>query len=260
MGEGNGSAKVNGAGLLKERVGLVTGAARGIGRAIALELARRGASIGINYRTSRTEAESLAAEISGLGARFMLLPGNVADKDEARRIVTLLVEAWGRIDVLVNNAGVTRDKSLRRMADDDWSDVISVNLNGTFFCTSAVLPYMIEQRFGRIINIASYSGQGGNFGQAGYAASKGGIVAFTRAVALEMARYNVTANTIAPGFTSTEMVAAIPQEIQEQIKRKIPMGRFAKPEEIARAAGFLASEADYMTGQQLSINGGIFMQ
>jgi acetoacetyl-CoA reductase/3-oxoacyl-[acyl-carrier protein] reductase len=165
--------------------------------------------------------------------------------------VEALVDAWGRIDFLVNSAGVMRDKSIRKKADD-WADVINVNLNSTFYCTSAALPHMVKQKFGRIINIASYSGRGGNFGQAGYAANKGGIVAFTRAVALEMARYNITASVIAPGFTSAEMATAIPPEIQDEIKTEIPLGRFGKPEEIARAVTLLATEPDYSgAGPQL---------
>lgn len=253
MSEANGY----GFGTLKGRVALVTGAARGIGRAIALELAHRGAAVAANYRSSRREAESLSAEVKEMGVPGMLVPGDVADKEDARRVVAEVVARWGRLDILVNNAGVTRDRSLRKMADDDWADVINVNLNGTYYCTSASLPHMMEQMFGRIINIVSYFGQTGNFGPPGLAASKGGIIAFTKAVALEMARYNITANAIAPGFTSTEMVSAIPQEIQDQIKTRIPMGRFGRPDEIAHAAGFLAAEADYMTGQQLSINGGV---
>jgi NAD(P)-dependent dehydrogenase (short-subunit alcohol dehydrogenase family) len=237
----------------------VTGAARGIGRAIALELANRGAAVAVNYRASKSHAETLADEIRQVGCECLIVPGDVAVKEDARRIVKTVLDAWKRLDILVNNAGITRDKSLRKMADDEWADVINVNLNGTYYCTSAALPAMIQQKFGRIINITSLVGQAGAFGQANYAASKGGITAFTKTVALEMARYNITANAIAPGYTCTEMLQGVPDEILEGIKSKIPLGRLARPDEIAKAAAFLATEADYITGQQLSVNGGIFM-
>jgi acetoacetyl-CoA reductase len=178
---------------------------------------------------------------------------------EARKVVESVLAEWKRIDILVNNAGITQDKSLRKMSDEDWTHVISVNLNGTYYCTSAVLPAMIEQNYGRIINISSVIGQVGGFGQANYAASKGGIIAFTKTVALEMAKFNITANCIAPGFTGTEMVTAIPEEVLTKICAKIPLRRLAKPEEIAKAAAFLAVDGDYITGQELNINGGIAM-
>ncbi len=250
---GNGSVRLEG------RVALVTGAARGIGRAVALALACRGASVAVNYRTSREQAESLAAEIQGLGVDCLLVQGDVSKKEQARDVVARIADAWNRIDILVNNAGITRDKSLRKMEDDDWADVIDVNLNGTYYCTSAVLPLMMAQKYGRIINISSHVGQTGHFGQANYAASEGGIIAFTKSVALEMARHNITANTVAPGFTCTEMLTRIPPAILEQIKAKIPLGRFATPEDIARAVLFLATGADYITGQQLNVNGGLYM-
>jgi acetoacetyl-CoA reductase/3-oxoacyl-[acyl-carrier protein] reductase len=187
------------------------------------------------------------------------IQGDVSKKGEAQRIVKEVLDKWQRLDILVNNAGITRDRSMRKMTDDDWAEVINVNLNGTFYCTSAALPAMINQRFGRIINISSVVGQMGAFGQANYSASKGGIIAFTKTLALEMAKFNITANAIAPGFTSTEMVDAIPEEIAAQIKAKIPLGRFASVEEIAKAAGFLATDADYITGQELNVNGGYHM-
>jgi acetoacetyl-CoA reductase len=244
---------------LHGNVALVTGAARGIGRAIALELARRGASIAINYNSSTSGAESLAAEIRALGAPCVTVQGNVSHNDEARRVVKVVLDTWQRLDILVNNAGITRDKSLRRMSDEDWAEVINVNLNGTYYCTSAALPAMIAQKHGHIINIASVIGQMGAFGQANYSASKGGIIAFTKTLALEMAKFNITANCIAPGFTSTEMVNAIPKEVMDQILTKIPLGRLGLPEEVAKAVAFLALDADYMTGQELNINGGIHM-
>ncbi len=244
---------------LTGRVALITGAGRGIGRAIALELARRGANIALNFRSDAVNAESAAAEIRELGIDCMIIQGDVAEKGEAARIVKEVLDKWQRLDILVNNAGITRDRSMRKMTDDDWAAVINVNLNGTFYCTSAAVPAMINQRFGRIINIGSVVGQMGAFGQANYSASKGGIIAFTKTLALEMAKFNITANVIAPGFTSTEMVDAIPEEIAAQIKAKIPLGRFASPEEIAKAASFLAADGDYITGQELNVNGGYHM-
>ena len=244
---------------LAGKVALVTGASRGIGRAIALELARRGANVALNFRSDTKQAETAAEEIRQVGVECLLVQGDVAKKGEAGRIVKEVLDQWQRLDILVNNAGITRDRSMRKMTDDDWAAVINVNLNGTFYCTSAAVPAMINQRFGRIINISSVVGQMGAFGQANYSASKGGIIAFTKTLALEMAKFNVTANAIAPGFTSTEMVDAIPEEIAAQIRAKIPLGRFATAEEIAKAAAFLAADGDYITGQELNVNGGYHM-
>lgn len=244
---------------LQGRVALVTGAGRGIGRAIALEMADRGAAVAINFRSSKSGAEVLKAEIDEIGVPCLLVQGDVANRDDAHGVIKAVTDAWERLDVLVNNAGITRDKSFRKMCDDEWFEVINVNLHGTYYCTSAALPFMMKQKFGRIINITSITGQAGAFGQANYAASKGGIVAFTKTLALEMARYNITANAIAPGYTCTEMLQAIPAEVLEQIRLKIPLGRFGRPDEIAKAAGFLAADADYITGQQISINGGLLM-
>ena len=244
---------------LSGRVALVTGSSRGIGRAIALELARRGANIALNFRSDVKQADIAADEIREIGVECLLVQGDVAQKGEAARIVKEVLQKWQRLDILVNNAGITRDRSMRKMTDDDWVSVINTNLNGTFYCTSAAVPAMVNQRFGRIINISSVVGQMGAFGQANYSASKGGIIAFTKTLALEMAKFNITANAIAPGFTSTEMVDAIPEEIAAQIKAKIPLGRFATAEEIAKAAAFLAADGDYITGQELNVNGGYHM-
>jgi len=251
--EGNGSSS------LKGKVALVTGASRGIGRAIAIEFARRGAAVAINFRSGAEHAEAVAKEIQEMGGECMLIKGDVSKKEQAHRIVEQVLEKWKRLDILVNNAGITRDKTLRKMTEDDWAEVFSVNLNGTFYCTSAAVPAMMNQKFGRIINISSVVGQSGSFGQANYSASKGGIIAFTKTLALELARHNITANAIAPGYTSTEMVAAIPEEVAAKIKAKIPLGRFAEPEEVAKAAVFLAADGDYITGQELNVNGGVYM-
>ncbi len=244
---------------LTGRVALVTGAARGIGRAIALEMARRGASVALNFRADTGAAESVAQEIRKLGVDCMLVQGDVSKSDDAQRVVGSVLEKWQRIDVLVNNAGITKDRSLQKMTDEDWEQVIAVNLNGTFNTTSAALPAMINQRYGRIINIGSVVSQTGAFGQANYSASKGGITAFTKTIALESAKYNITANTIAPGYTATDMVQEIPEKVATQIRSQIPLGRFATPKEVAKAAGFLAADADYITGQELNVNGGCHM-
>jgi acetoacetyl-CoA reductase len=251
--EGNGSSS------LKGKVALVTGASRGIGRAIAIEFARRGAAVAINFRSGAEHAEAVGKEIQELGGECMLIKGDVSKKEQAHRIVEQVLDRWKRLDILVNNAGITRDRTLRKMTEDDWAEVISVNLNGTFYCTSAAVPAMMNQKYGRIINISSVVGQSGSFGQANYSASKGGIIAFTKTLALELARHNITANAIAPGYTSTEMVAAIPEEVAAKIKAKIPLGRFAEPEEVAKAAVFLAADGDYITGQELNVNGGVYM-
>jgi len=255
MSEGNG----NGSGSLSGRVALVTGAARGIGRAVALELAHRGAAVALHYRTSQEHAERLAEEIRTIGPDCMLVPGDVAVKEGARLVVQTVLDAWKRLDILVNNAGITRDKSLRKTADDEWADVIHVNLNSTYCCTSAALPAMMERMFGRIINITSYLGQAGSLVPTNAAGGKGGISAFTKSVALEMAKYNITVNTVAPGFTRTEMLAQVPENILEQIRVKIPLQRFAHPADVAKAAVFLAADGDYITGQQLHVNGGLYL-
>jgi 3-oxoacyl-(acyl-carrier-protein) reductase len=246
----------NGFHSLKGKVALVTGASRGIGKAIALELAQRGANVAIDYRVDVTHAQQVADEIRALGVECLVVQGDIGHKEDAHRIVKEVLDKWQRLDILVNNAGITRDHSIRKMTDEEWAEVINVNLSGTFYCTREAVPAMINQRFGRIINISSMTGQSGNPGQTNYAASKGGMIAFTKALALEVAKYNITANTIAPGWTATEMSESIPEEIMAQAKARIPLGRFATPEEVAKAAGFLATDGDYITGEELNVNGG----
>ncbi len=244
---------------LKGQVALVTGASRGIGRAIALELACRGAAVAINYRARQTEAEAVARRILDMGRPCILAQGDVAVSAEARGVVGRVLDEWGRLDILVNNAGITRDRSARKLAGEEWVDVINVNLNGTFYCTSAAIDRMIDQKHGHIINISSIDGQMAASGQANHSAGKGGVVAFTKTLALELAKYGITANAVAPGYTATEMFDAIPENLKDQIKAKIPAGRFCKPEEIACAVAFLATEGDYITGQQIGVNGGLYM-
>ena len=244
---------------LEGRRALISGAARGIGRAIAIALAAEGADIAINYQSSEADARSLADELAKAGRRTLLFKGDVGERSTWNSMIEKIKQSWGGLDILVNNAGITRDKTLRKMTDEDWLAVLHTNLNACYFGVSAVAPMMIEQKFGRIINISSFVGQAGNFGQANYAASKGGIIAFTKTAALELAKYNVTCNALAPGFTETGMLAKVPEPVQATILARIPMGRFGKPEEIAKAVLFLAAHGDYVTGQQINVNGGVYM-
>ncbi|WP_372982805.1 3-oxoacyl-[acyl-carrier-protein] reductase [Marinobacter sediminum] len=244
---------------LKGKVAIVTGASRGIGRHIALQLAQRGADVAINYRSRQPEADEVVKEIEALGVRALAFQADLSKMPEARSLIRQVHEKWGRIDILVNNAGITKDKSMKKLTDEDWNDVLDTNLGSVYATCSEVLKIMMDQEYGRIINITSFVGQAGNFGQANYAASKGGIIAFTKTLALEMAKYNITVNAIAPGFTETEMLAQVPENIRQHIIARVPMGRFGKPEEIARAVVFLAAEGDYITGQQINVNGGVYM-
>jgi 3-oxoacyl-(acyl-carrier-protein) reductase len=244
---------------LEGRRALVTGAARGIGRAIALALAAEGADIAINYQSSEADARSLADELAKMGRKTLLFKGDVGERSTWNSMIEKIKQSWGGLDILVNNAGITRDKTLRKMTDEDWLAVLNTNLNACYFGVSAATPMMIEQKFGRIINISSFVGQAGNFGQANYAASKGGIIAFTKTAALELAKHNVTCNALAPGFTETGMLAKVPEPVRASILARIPMGRFGKPEEIAKAVLFLAAHGDYITGQQINVNGGVYM-
>jgi NAD(P)-dependent dehydrogenase (short-subunit alcohol dehydrogenase family) len=244
---------------LEGRCALVTGASRGIGRAVALALASEGADVAINYQSSENAAETLAAELKEMGRKTLSFKGDVGERATWTSMLERITRNWGRLDILVNNAGITRDKTLRKMTDDDWLAVLHTNLNACYFGVSAVMPIMTAQKYGRIVNISSFVGQAGNFGQANYAASKGGIIAFTKTAALELAKYNVTCNALAPGFTETGMLAQVPAEVQASILARIPMGRFASPQEIAKAVLFLAADGDYITGQQINVNGGVYM-
>jgi acetoacetyl-CoA reductase/3-oxoacyl-[acyl-carrier protein] reductase len=246
-------------GRLEGTTALVTGASRGIGRAIALELAREGAAVALNYQSSDAKAKEVLDEVAKCNVPCLLAKANLADPKEARAMVKRVADEFKHLDVLVNNAGITRDKLLTRMTDEEWLEVIQTNLNGMFFCTSAAIPIMTEQSYGRIINISSMNGQTGAVGQANYSASKGGIIAFTKTAALELAKSNITVNVIAPGFTETDMFAKVPANLQAQIRGRIPLNRFAQPEEIAKAVVFLVADGDYITGQQININGGAYV-
>jgi acetoacetyl-CoA reductase len=237
---------------------LVTGGSRGIGRAIALELGRCGASVAVGFVSNKDAAEQVAAEIATLGATAFAFGCDVQDAAAIETAVANVVERFGKIDALVNNAGITRDRSLAKMSFEEWNAVIQTNLTSVFQMTSQVLPHMVAAGYGRIVNISSVIGLHGNFGQANYAAAKAGIVGFTKAAALELARKGVTVNAIAPGFIETGMIAAMPEEVRARILTRIPMGRFGRPEEIAQAAAFLISSGDYITGQVIAIDGGMY--
>lgn len=246
-------------GRIDGQTALVTGASRGIGKAIAIELAKEGAKVAINYASSDAKAQAVVDEISNLGGTAILAKANLTDPKEARAMVEKVAEEFTHLDILVNNAGITRDGLLSKMTDEQWIQVIQTNLNGCFFCTSAAIPIMSAQSYGRIVNVSSMNGQVAAMGQANYSASKGGIIAFTRTAALELSHSGITVNVVSPGYTETDMFAAVPEQIQAQIKAKIPLGRFAHPEEIAKAVLFLVADGDYITGQQINVNGGAFM-
>jgi acetoacetyl-CoA reductase/3-oxoacyl-[acyl-carrier protein] reductase len=246
-------------GRLEGKTALVTGASRGIGRAIVVELAREGAKVALNYQSSDAAAKEVADQITKEGGTCLLVKANLADPKQARGMVKRVADQFGHLDILVNNAGITRDKQIGKMTDEDWQEVIQTNLNGCFYCTSAAIPIMTAQSYGRIVNVSSMNGQVGAFGQANYSASKGGIIAFTRTAALELARSGITVNSVSPGYTETDMFAKVPGDIQAQIKAKIPLRRFAQPEEIAKAVLFLVADGDYVTGQTIGVNGGAFM-
>ncbi|MDP9347824.1 MAG: 3-oxoacyl-ACP reductase FabG [Gemmatimonadota bacterium] len=244
---------------LEGRTALVTGASRGIGRAVALELGREGAQVVVNYLRFEEAASAVSEEIARKGGKALVIRANVGDPGEVRSMVDQVIEECGQIDILVNNAGVTRDRTLRKLTDVDWLDVININLNSVYFCTSAVVPVMTERRYGRIVNIASFVAQAGNFGQTNYAASKGGMIAFTKAAALELAKYGITVNVVAPGFIRTEMLDQMPQEVLERVRSRIPLGHLGEPADVARAVAYLCIEGDYVTGQQINVNGGLYM-
>jgi 3-oxoacyl-(acyl-carrier-protein) reductase len=244
---------------LDGQVAIITGASRGIGRAIAKELAEYGAAVAVNYFQSREQAEALVSELTSGGHRAIAIRASVGKPNDVRAMVQRMLDEFGRIDILVNNAGVNRDRSLRRMSTEEWQEVINTDLNSAFYCTSAVLPHMIEAKYGRIINMSSIIGQMGNVGQANYAAAKAGLIAFTKSAAQELARHNITVNAMCPGFVATEMVTSLTDEVKEALLGRIPLGRFGCPEEVAAFVRFLVTEGDWITGQQFNPNGGMYM-
>ncbi|MHB1399055.1 MAG: 3-oxoacyl-[acyl-carrier-protein] reductase [Trichloromonadaceae bacterium] len=245
--------------MLKDKVVIVTGASRGIGRSLALNMAAQGAKLVLSARNAEALAQ-LVTEIQATGGAAVAVAGDVSSATAANELVEAGMQAFGRIDVLVNNAGITRDALLLRMKDEDWDDVLNINLKGAFLCTRAAAKVMSKQRYGRIINISSVVGEMGNPGQANYCASKAGLLGLTKSVARELARRNVTVNAITPGFIVTDMTEALPEKAREELAAQIPLGRLGSADDIAHAVIFLASDqAGYITGQTLGVNGGMYM-
>ncbi len=244
----------------ERRVAIVTGGARGIGAAITTALARSGVHVAAGYSSNSKAAEELAGKLASEGASVSVHQGNVGVPEDCQRVVGEVLEGYGRIDYLVNNAGVTVDKTMRKMSVEDWHAVLRVNLSGAFYMTKPVLDHMLERRFGRIVNISSVIGQMGNIGQVNYAASKAGLFGLTQSLARETASKGITVNCVAPGYIETEMVAAMAPEAFEKIVAKVPVGRLGQASEIARAVQFLVDDdAGYITGSVISVNGGLDM-
>ena len=245
---------------LANKTAIVTGGSRGIGRAIAIELAARGASVLVNYNTNGVAAEEVVLKIVNAGGKAAALPGDVAKVADAQALIKAAIEKFGGLDILVNNAGITRDMLIMMMSEEAWDAVIDTNLKGSFNCAKAAVRHMMKTRSGRIINITSVSGQIGNAGQTNYSASKAGLIGFTKALAREVAGRNITVNAIAAGYVDTEIWAGVPAEMRDAFVKMIPLGRKGTPEEIAYAVAFLASEeAAYITGQVLAVDGGMAM-
>ena len=246
---------------MEGRVALVTGGGRGLGRAIAVRLAGEGAKVAISYRSNDAAAAETAELVRKAGAGCEIFKGDVASPEDVEALMKGVGEAFGSVEILVNNAGTTRDNILLRMKDAEFEEVLDTNLKGTYLCTRAVLRGMVRVRWGRIVNISSVVGLLGNAGQANYAASKAGMIGFTKSVAREVAGRGITANAVAPGYVETELTAGLPEHLKEQILGQVPVGRFGEPEEIAEVVAFLAGErAAYVTGQTIAVDGGMVMQ
>jgi 3-oxoacyl-[acyl-carrier protein] reductase len=248
----------NNSGRLSQKVAIVTGASRGIGRSVALALAAQGANVVVNYASSSAAAEEVVASITEAGGNAIALQADVSKSEQVDALINRTLEKFGRIDVLVNNAGITRDTLLLRMKPEEWQAVIDLNLTGVFLCTRAVSKTMLKQRSGRIINISSVAGQMGNPGQANYSAAKAGVLGFTKTVAKELASRGITVNAVAPGFIETDMTSDLKAD---EILKYIPLGRYGQPEEVAGMVRFLAADpaAAYITGQVFNVDGGMVM-
>ncbi len=246
--------------LLDGKIALVTGGSRGIGRAIAIALAKEGADVAVNYAGNAKAAEEVKEIIESMGRKAITIQADISDEAAAAKMVEQTIAELGGLDILVNNAGITRDNLFIRMKADEWNAVINTNLTGLFNCAQPAAKYMMKKRAGRIINISSVSGIMGNFGQTNYSAAKAGVIGFTKALARETAARGITVNAVAPGFIATDMTAAMPEKATEKVLGMIPMGKMGQPEDIANAAVFLASDqASYITGQVISVNGGMVM-
>jgi len=243
------------------RVAIVTGGGRGIGRAIAVRIAREGANVAISYRSNDAAAEETAKAVREAGTKCEVFKGNVASPGDVEALFKGVSDAFGRVDILVNNAGITRDNLMMRMKEDEFDDVLQTNLKGTYLCTRAALRPMVRARWGRIVSVSSVVGLVGNAGQANYAASKAGIIGFTKSVAREVAQRGITVNAVAPGYVETELTGTLPEDVKDRIKAQVPMGRFGEAEEVAEVVAFLAGEdAGYVTGQTIAVDGGMTMQ
>ncbi|MBB4823963.1 3-oxoacyl-[acyl-carrier protein] reductase [Sporosarcina luteola] len=242
------------------KTAIITGASRGIGREIALRLAKDGANVVVNYSGSKGKAEEVVAEIQSFGGQAFSVQANVADADSVKMMMDEAMKQYGSIDYLVNNAGITRDNLLMRMKEDEWDDVMAINLKGVFLCTKAVTRQMMKQRSGRIVNVASIVGVSGNPGQANYVAAKAGVIGLTKTTAKELASRNITVNAVAPGFITTDMTDALPEDVKSQMLSTIPLGKLGDPQDVANVVAFLLSdEAAYVTGQTIHVDGGMVM-
>jgi len=243
---------------LEGKISLVTGASRGLGRAIALKLSSMGSKVAINYLSRKDDADQVISSIVGQGGEAILVPADVRDGNSVKTMVRQITDKWNKIDILVNNAGITMDSLLLRMSDEAWDRVIDTNLRGAYLCTKFALRSMANQNWGRIINIASIAGLIGNIGQSNYAASKGGLIAFTKSLARELGPRNITVNAVAPGFITTAMTAQLPPELKESILSRVALNRFGTPGDVVEIVAFLASDrAGYITGQVINVDGGI---
>ncbi|WP_226658319.1 3-oxoacyl-[acyl-carrier-protein] reductase [Pseudalkalibacillus hwajinpoensis] len=246
--------------MAENKTALVTGASRGIGRAIALELAKEGMNVAVNYAGSEAKANSVVYEIKAAGGNAIAIKANVASMEEVQGMIKEVVSTFGSLEVLVNNAGITRDNLIMRMKEEEWDSVIDTNLKGVFNCTKSVTRQMMKQRYGRIVNVASVVGVAGNAGQANYVAAKAGVIGLTKTTAKELASRNITVNALAPGFIETDMTDELSDEVKSGMKGQIPLGRLGAAEDIAKATKFLVSDdANYITGQTLHIDGGMIM-
>ena len=246
--------------MFKDKNILITGATRGIGKDIAIKFAKQGANLGINDVVEPNTAESVIEEFKSLGANAIYLKADVSDSEQVKNMVKEFEKAFGGIDVLVNNAGITRDNLLIRMTDNEWDSVININLKGTFNCIKAASRGMMKKKYGKIINISSIVGFSGNPGQANYVASKSGVMGLTKTAALELAARGIRVNAVAPGFIETDMTKKLPEEVKKAMADRIALGTFGKPEDVANAVFFLASpDSDYITGQVIHVNGGMYM-
>jgi 3-oxoacyl-[acyl-carrier protein] reductase len=245
---------------LTDRIAVVTGGSRGIGRAVALELAKRGATVVVNYQQNAEAANQVVESITGSGGTAIAVQADVATEEGANGLIKAAIETYGKLDILVNNAGVTRDNVIMMMSADDFDSVIQTNLRSTWLCSKAAVRSMMRKRYGRIINMSSISGVAGNGGQTNYSASKAGIIGFTKALAREVAARNITVNAVAPGFVLTDLTSNLPEDVLKRINENIPLGRWGTVEDVALATAFLASdEAAYITGHILQVDGGMAM-